>query len=431
MQQRVARLFAGLFAMALALPAGAAFHLFTINEVFSNASGTVQYVELTALAGGQQFTSGHTLVSTDGVTTRTYNLATNLPGDTSGRKMLFGTAGVQAMFGVAPDYVIPDGFLHIGAATINWGEFSDVWNHPAIPTNGMALNRSGSQSTPSPQNFAGGSGTPPPPPPPPPPEATYQALWWAFPAGSESGWGVNLAHQGNTIFATWFTYGADGNGMWLVMSNADRVSPGVYSGQIFRTTGPPFSNFTSGAVINVTAVGNGTFTFSSTTRGSFNYTVNGITQTQEIIRQEYSTPVPHCTAGGTPAGPPNYQDLWWRSPAGQESGWGLNITHQGDILFATWFTYGADGTGMWLVIPDARRSGVETFTGPIYRTRGNAFNSAPWNVNSVVVTQVGTVTLTFTDSNTGIFAYTVDGITQTKPITRQVYGTPTSLCQNP
>ena len=30
------------------------------------------------------------------------------------------------------------------------------------------------------------------------------------PADSEPGWGINFAHQSDTIFATWFTYGADG-----------------------------------------------------------------------------------------------------------------------------------------------------------------------------------------------------------------------------
>ena len=50
---------------------------------------------------------------------------------------------------------------------------------------------------------------------------------------------------------------------------------------------------------------------------------------------------------------PSYGGLWWKSPAASESGWGLNITHQGDILFATWFTYDRDGNGMWLVIPQA------------------------------------------------------------------------------
>ena len=47
------------------------------------------------------------------------------------------------------------------------------------------------------------------------------------------------------------------------------------------------------------------------------------------------------TAPGTPAA--NYQGLWWNSPAGSESGWGINITHQGDTLFVTWFTYDSGG----------------------------------------------------------------------------------------
>ncbi|MGC1818702.1 MAG: S8 family peptidase, partial [Casimicrobiaceae bacterium] len=43
-----------------------------------------------------------------------------------------------------------------------------------------------------------------------------------------------------------------------------------------------------------------------------------------------------ATAG---AAAPNYQGLWWASPAGSESGWGINFAHQGDVIFATWFTY--------------------------------------------------------------------------------------------
>jgi hypothetical protein len=35
---------------------------------------------------------------------------------------------------------------------------------------------------------------------------------------------------------------------------------------------------------------------------------------------------------------------------------------------------------------------------------------------------VGTATLTFADGNNGTFAYTVNGVSQTKAITRQVFG---------
>jgi len=29
----------------------------------------------------------------------------------------------------------------------------------------------------------------------------------------------------------------------------------------------------------------------------------------------------------------------YRRPEGVESGWGVNFTHQGDTIFATWFSY--------------------------------------------------------------------------------------------
>ncbi len=33
--------------------------------------------------------------------------------------------------------------------------------------------------------------------------------------GTESGWGINFAHQGNLLFATWYTYGTNNAPMWL------------------------------------------------------------------------------------------------------------------------------------------------------------------------------------------------------------------------
>jgi hypothetical protein len=41
----------------------------------------------------------------------------------------------------------------------------------------------------------------------------------------------------------------------------------------------------------------------------------------------------------------------------------------------------------------------------------------------------GTATFTFADGNTGTFDYTVNGITQTKAITREVLVDPGTVCQ--
>ncbi|MET0683613.1 MAG: S8 family serine peptidase, partial [Casimicrobiaceae bacterium] len=39
----------------------------------------------------------------------------------------------------------------------------------------------------------------------------------------------------------------------------------------------------------------------------------------------------------------NFQGMWWNAPAGSEAGWGINFAHQGEVIFATWFTHDLNG----------------------------------------------------------------------------------------
>ncbi len=107
----------------------------------------------------------------------------------------------------------------------------------------------------------------------------------------------------------------------------------------------------------------------------------------------------------------------------------MNITHQGDTLFATWFTYDAAGRGQWLVMSNGVRTGAATYSGALDRTRGPPFDSVPWSIAPLVVIPAGSATFAFTDAANGTFTYTVDGVTQAKPITRQVYSTPATACR--
>jgi hypothetical protein len=261
----------------------------------------------------------------------------------------------------------------------------------------------------------------------------YQGLWWAAPAGSESGWGINFAHQGDTIFASWFTYDATGNGWWLVMT-ATKTGNGMYSGTLYQLTGPPFNSVPfppigspGGAV--AAAVGSGTLTFSDANNGSFAYAVNGISQTKAITREVFGT-VPACIYGAQPdfALATNYQDLWWAVPAGSEAGWGINLTHDGDTIFATWFTYDQNRTPMWLVVT-ANKTAPGTYSGSqVFRLTGPPFSSVPFppqgSPGGATGINVGTAKFTFSDGNTGTFMYTVNGITQTKNITRELFHPP-------
>jgi YVTN family beta-propeller protein len=261
----------------------------------------------------------------------------------------------------------------------------------------------------------------------------YQGLWWNAPAGSESGWGINFAHQGDVIFATWFTYDATGKAWWLSMT-ANKNPVGAYSGTIYQTNGPAFNAVPfDPSQVTRTPVGSGTLTFSSASSGTFAYTVNGIAQTKSIVPQAFG-PLPTCIWGAQPdlTKATNFQDLWWAVPAGTESGWGINLTQQGSTIFATWFTYDLTRNPLWYSVT-APQTAPNTFTGTLYRTAGPAYSAQPFNSDLVRHIPIGTATLTFTNGNAGTFAYQVaDGANvanQTKAITRQVFRAPGTMCQ--
>jgi hypothetical protein len=262
------------------------------------------------------------------------------------------------------------------------------------------------------------------------PGLNFQGLWWKAPAGSESGWGLNVEHQNDTLFATWFTYDDDGTPMWLVMSSGQNVANNLYIGDLYRTTGPVFSSAAfDPAQVTVTRVGGTSLDFTDANNAQFGYLVGSVLQSKGITRQLITAPVPECVVGGTQGATANYQGLWWASPAGSQSGWGLNVTHQGDILFITWFTYGPGGKGMWYVGSEIRKSGAGQYSGALYRTTGPSYRAAPWNPAQVAVVPVGSATLSFGAANNGTFAYVVDGVSQSKPITRQVFATPPTVCR--
>ncbi len=249
----------------------------------------------------------------------------------------------------------------------------------------------------------------------------FTALWWN---ASESGWGLNVNHQGNTLFATLFTYDSDGAPMWLVMSNGVRQGDGSFRGDLARTTGPVFNAQPWGAV-GVQNVGTMSISFSSASSMQLSYSVNGVQVQKSLTRQEFSTR-PTCTWSHFDRSRAfNFQDLWW-NPA--ENGWGINIAHQGDILFTTLFTYGADGRGRWYVMSSGNRTSPGVYTGILYETRGPAFNAVPWGATTS--TPVGNMTLTFNGGNQATLLYDVGGVRVTKQIQRQVFSTPKVECES-
>src|SRR4029450_3784181 len=179
-------------------------------------------------------------------------------------------------------------------------------------------------------------------------------------------------------------------------------------------------------------VGSGTLAFSDANNGTFSYTVNGISQTKSITRQVFG-PVPTCTWGALTnlALATNYTDLWWVA-GGVESGWGINFTQQGEVIFATWFTY--DFTGAALPLSATlNKVGPTTYSGQLIETSGPPFSAVPFDPLAVLRPEAGTAMVTFANGNAATFTFTVnDGgktTTQTKSITRQVFRGSGTACQ--
>lgn len=113
-------------------------------------------------------------------------------------------------------------------------------------------------------------------------------------------------------------------------------------------------------------------------------------------------------------------DLWYDE---KESGWGVNITQQREVIFMTFFIYGADGRASWYTGQTTQTGqnsqGALIFSGTMFEFKGPYFANF-FNPAAVVGRSVGTVTFTaFLDLAT--LSYTIDGVSVTKVVTRQTF----------
>lgn len=363
-------------------------------------------------------------------------------------------------------------------------------------------------------------------------------LWWN---PAESGWGVNIIQQGDTIFATFFVYDANMRAHWYVASDMratqSSADTATFTGTLYETQGPYFGVSFSPSAVALTQVGTATLQFGLPNNATLSYNVNGTPVTKQIVRQTWgvndltgpysgwrvtrgvaaggcvatsnptvtaltgielahsgsafsmrgtsgdagscqftgdysqaghlgaSSGTYSCSSGlqgsyrlseiegtlhgffarysGTERGCPveghlgavrsttgkaatfsnDVTDLWWNS---KESGWGINIIQQSNILFATLFVYDITGRAHWFVASNMTGSspsgdGSSTFAGRLYETTGPVFSAASFSSAAVTIRDVGPITFAFTPPNGGTLNYTVDGTAVTKAVTRQTW----------
>ena len=124
----------------------------------------------------------------------------------------------------------------------------------------------------------------------------------------------------------------------------------------------------------------------------------------------------------------NYTGNWW-NPG--ESGWGIYVNHQGNIAFATLFTYDGNGRPMWAMMSGLLQADGRTYAGDLQQVTGPPFNAQPFTpITGANVFRVGTMSLTFSSERSATLSYTYQGIAVSKAIVPLVFGQAAASCSN-
>lgn len=115
--------------------------------------------------------------------------------------------------------------------------------------------------------------------------------------------------------------------------------------------------------------------------------------------------------------------LWWNAG---ESGWGAQFTQRGTIVFAAIYNYGPDGMPKWYLSSDCAvttsgTTGALSCEGGVYEATGPRFFGAAFDPSAVHTTRVGTLRITWKDSEHASMHFEVGSIARDVTLTRQVF----------
>ncbi len=238
----------------------------------------------------------------------------------------------------------------------------------------------------------------------------YQDLWWG--GAQENGWGMSITQHGATLFGALFVYDAQGQPQWVVMPGGTwNAGFTTFTGSLYIPSGSWFGAYDVSRFAANASVGSATLTFTGASSATLAYTINGASGTKAMQRQTFGAP------DATPVAA--YGDLWWGGTA--QNGWGIAINQQYRTLFSVWYTYDNAGRVVWYVIPGGAWTAANVFTGAAYRTTSSPWAGAAYNFAALNPQAVGSVTFTFADLNNGVMSYVIDGVSGSKPITRQPF----------
>jgi hypothetical protein len=409
----------------LAAPVALAFfHTFQVEQIYSNASGTVQFVTLTTSFNGENFSMGEPFTSSDlAGNNKTFTFPRNLPSSsTAGKRVLIATESFAALGIVAPDFIIPDHFIPTGGGTVGTRFSTLSYGAGQLPTDGAnALYRTGVMPNLA-TNFAGQSASISAPPPPATPDLDQHGLTgsWFEPATNGQGFEIEVfpdlvAPGTGSVQLSWFTFdtvagGADRQRWYTLSGNMVSGQPNA-SLTIYQNTG---GNFNAPPITNGVPVGTATLSFDTCTSGQLTYAfTDGSGRAGSIPLTRITQNVTCSTTGARPANADFAFSGNWFDSATSGQGFVVEVNPNNRTVFVPWYTYAPGGAGAgaagqrWYtaLASSALAPGSRSIPLDIFETTGGVFDSPPARDGS----KVGTGTLAFQSCSTATFAFNFTG----------------------
>ena len=395
MKHRVMASIATMLVLA-AQAASANFHLFQVEQLFSNADGTVQFIVMHEFAGmnGENMWMGNTLTSTRAGVAKQFIFNKDLPGGsydpygygmmaspTANRRVLIATQGFAALGLITPDFVVPNGFLPTNGGTLDYAGV-ETFTFSSLPTDGVtAINRSGVMIQNVATNFAGQTVSV---------TATAASaaivpvagVWWN---ASEPGSGLGLDYNNGTLVVEGYSYVAGGASQWYLA--AGPITNNAFTATLDKYSGGQCIGCAYSAPSITGNDGTITITFTSPTTATADLPGGRHIQ----IQRYFLTPPVAGASGGIfiPVG-----GVWWNA---SEPGSGLGLDYENGTLIVEVYSYLPGGSPQWYLASGPLTNNV--FTATLDKYTGGQCISCAYKA-PVLAGNDGTITITFTSPTT-------------------------------